>query len=380
MPDPIFFFLHRIGLLLNYKGTSMNLIDEIDSRAASKNLEIETQLLCRMYDVYGHVKQYGIDRTFVSLYNRNGELDRICGMQLPGCESFATTGDRYDKYTTSFLAAMEDEKTGIWARIKNAASKVWGKILEAGGVQATGKDKKDLAMLVTQLKKVHQPNDVVTCSGAAAKIISDKTVGDALFDTFKIQYKKTMELDRLFKSLVDILWKSKFWDQMYPEGGVVYPNMTYPYTPVLLSDEIANKLNYLLVRTNTAVTEYKKLAKNTQACFKKAMASAKVQVTAAELISEATRFHSKADQMSHMIRTVMDSVSSSAKYASLIAAKLSSKTSNYKYGMAGVACMKLTTDCVMLVNSVDNLRDAVLRSMFSVRNLIAKAAGVKYKW
>ena len=235
-------------------------------------------------------------------------------------------------------------------------------------------------MLVTQLKKVHQPNDAVTCSGAAAKIISDKTVGDALFDTFKIQYKKTMEIDRLFKSLVDILWKSKFWDQAYPEGGVVYPNMTYPYTPVLLSDEIANKLNYLLVRTNTAVTEYKKLAKNTQACFKKAMASAKVQVTAAELISEATRFHSKADQMSHMIRTVMDSVSSSAEYASLIAAKLSSKTSNYKYGMAGVACMKLTNDCVMLVNSVDNLRDAVLRSMFSVRNLIAKAAGVKYKW
>lgn len=358
----------------------MSLIDEIDNKAASKNLEIETQLLCRMYDVYGHVKQYGIDRTFVSLYNRNGELDKICGMQLPGCESFNTTGDKYGKYTTSFLVAMEDEKTGIWARIKNAASKVGGKILEANGVQATGKDKKDLAMLVAQLKKVHQPNDAVTCSGAAAKIISDKTVGDALFDTFKIQYKKTMKIDRLFKSLVDILWKSKFWDQAYPEGGVVYPNMTYPYTPVLLSDEIANKLNYLLVRTNTAVTEYKKLAKNTQACFKKAMTSAKVQVTAAELINKATRFHSKADQMSHMIRTVMDSVSSSAKYASLIAAKLSSETSNYKYGMAGVACMKLTNDCVMLVNSVDSLRDAVLRSMFSVRNLIAKAAGVKYKW
>ncbi|MEE3416195.1 MAG: hypothetical protein VZR53_12605, partial [Prevotella sp.] len=73
------------------------------------------------------------------LYNRHGELDRVCGMQFPSCESMDVVGDRYSRYSTAFIAAMEDEKEGLWAKfkkmvakiwnwIKNVASKIWEKI------------------------------------------------------------------------------------------------------------------------------------------------------------------------------------------------------------------------------------------------------------
>ena len=104
--------------------------DTADATEEAKDTEVASQMLSRMCDMYDHVKQFGIDRTFVSLYNRHGELDRVCGMQFPSCESISPTGDRYSYASTSFIAAMEDGGTGLWAKIKAIIAKIWKWIKE----------------------------------------------------------------------------------------------------------------------------------------------------------------------------------------------------------------------------------------------------------
>ena len=98
--------------------------DTADATEEAKDTEVASQMLSRMCDMYAHVKQFGIDRTFVSLYNRHGELDRVCGIQFPSCESMDVVGDRYSRYSTAFIAAMEDEKEGLWAKIKAFNDKI----------------------------------------------------------------------------------------------------------------------------------------------------------------------------------------------------------------------------------------------------------------
>ena len=99
--------------------------DTADATEEAKDTEVASQMLSRMCDMYDHVKQFGIDRTFVSLYNRHGELDRVCGMQFPSCESMDVVGDCYSRYSTAFIAAMEDEKEGLWAKFKKMVAKIW---------------------------------------------------------------------------------------------------------------------------------------------------------------------------------------------------------------------------------------------------------------
>ena len=104
--------------------------DTADASEEAKDTEVASQMLSRICDMYDHVKQFGIDRTFVSLYNRHGELDRVCGMQFPSCESMDVVGDRYSRYSTAFIAAMEDEKEGLWAKFKKMVAKIWNWIKE----------------------------------------------------------------------------------------------------------------------------------------------------------------------------------------------------------------------------------------------------------
>ena len=99
--------------------------DTADATEEAKDTEVASQMLSRMCDMYDHVKQFGIDRTFVSLYNRHGELDRVCGIQFPSCESMDVVGDCYSQYSTAFIAAMESSGSGLWAKVKEIISKIW---------------------------------------------------------------------------------------------------------------------------------------------------------------------------------------------------------------------------------------------------------------
>ena len=104
--------------------------DTADATEEAKDTEVASQMLSRMCDMYDHVKQFGIDRTFVSLYNRHGELDRVCGMRFPSSESMDVVGDRYSMYSTAFIAAMESSDSGLFAKIKAFILKIWKWIKE----------------------------------------------------------------------------------------------------------------------------------------------------------------------------------------------------------------------------------------------------------
>ena len=101
-----------------------NAVDE------AKDTEIAAQMLTRISSLYCHAKKFGIDRTFVGIYNRNGELDRICGIKFPSCESMGASINRHSQYSTAFIAAMEDNSDGLWARFKQVVKQIWEWISE----------------------------------------------------------------------------------------------------------------------------------------------------------------------------------------------------------------------------------------------------------
>ena len=98
----------------------------VNAEMEAKQLNIASQLLDRTLTMYDHVKRFGIDRTFVSLYNRHGELDRVCNIRFPSCESMDTVGDRYSYYSTRFLVAMEADSGGAWEQFKTWMKNIWG--------------------------------------------------------------------------------------------------------------------------------------------------------------------------------------------------------------------------------------------------------------
>ena len=99
--------------------------DLADAQNDDKDTEIATTMMLRAHKLYNHVKTYGIDKTFLSIYNSNGELDRMCNMKFPSCEAFNEVGNNYDRYSTAFLAAMEAEGETWWQFIKRKACEIW---------------------------------------------------------------------------------------------------------------------------------------------------------------------------------------------------------------------------------------------------------------
>lgn len=104
--------------------------DLADAQNDDKDIEIATTMMLRAHKLYNHVKTYGIDKTFLSIYNSNGELDRMCNMKFPSCETFNEVGNNYDRYSTAFLAAMEAEGETWWQFIKRKAREIWEWIKE----------------------------------------------------------------------------------------------------------------------------------------------------------------------------------------------------------------------------------------------------------
>lgn len=104
--------------------------DLADAQNDDKDTEIATTMMLRAHKLYNHVKTYGIDKTFLSIYNSNGELDRMCNMKFPSCEAFNEVGNNYDRYSTAFLAAMEAEGETWWQIIKRKAREIWEWIKE----------------------------------------------------------------------------------------------------------------------------------------------------------------------------------------------------------------------------------------------------------
>ena len=116
-----------------------------------EHMQLQLEQMLSMYD---HVKQFGVDRTFLALYNNDGQLGRAIGVKFPGFESMDCVGVPTSTYSQMFIAAMEDENGGLlsklwqwikllWESLKKIATVVWEKIKSFFG----SADKSDASML-----------------------------------------------------------------------------------------------------------------------------------------------------------------------------------------------------------------------------------------
>lgn len=84
--------------------------------------EAANMVFDQVLSMYDHVAEFGVDRTFLSLYNRNGQLDNMIGFNFPSMESIDSVGSPRSAASQAFLAAMESD--GIFSKIWEWIKKV----------------------------------------------------------------------------------------------------------------------------------------------------------------------------------------------------------------------------------------------------------------
>ena len=93
-----------------------------DTKAEAANMVFD-----QVINMYRHVKQNGVDRTFLSLYNNQGQLNNMIGYRFPSCESIDSVGSPRSSASQAFIAAMESD--GIFTKIWNWIKEQWAKIV-----------------------------------------------------------------------------------------------------------------------------------------------------------------------------------------------------------------------------------------------------------
>ena len=100
------------------------------AQAEADNIKTSSTMsqLDQLLNMYNHVKQYGIDRTFLSLYNGSNQLDNMLGVKFPSCESVDSEGYPNSNISRAFIVAMESSD-GLLSKIWEFVKKIWDKIV-----------------------------------------------------------------------------------------------------------------------------------------------------------------------------------------------------------------------------------------------------------
>lgn len=100
----------------------------VDTEGDAEATEATTEEMFRNFDELSNMlyvaKHYGVDRTFLALYNRRGELSSMLGMALPSCESFDAIGAPSTSVSRAVIAGLEGALGKVWEFIKRIAGKV----------------------------------------------------------------------------------------------------------------------------------------------------------------------------------------------------------------------------------------------------------------
>ena len=84
-------------------------MESANFRYEYENLKFEGAILDRILNMYNYVKRYGIDRSFLSLYNRDHQIDNFVGVRFPACEDMDSVGNPRSPWSIRFIMAMEDD-------------------------------------------------------------------------------------------------------------------------------------------------------------------------------------------------------------------------------------------------------------------------------
>lgn len=97
-----------------------------ESDAEVADGESANMVFDQVLSMYDHVSEFGVDRTFLSLYNRNGQLDNMIGFNFPSMESIDSVGSPRSAASQAFLVAMESDGifTKIWEWIKKVCKAI----------------------------------------------------------------------------------------------------------------------------------------------------------------------------------------------------------------------------------------------------------------
>ena len=99
-----------------------------EAEAESEETDTAVQMTLRKFseleNALDHVKQYGVDRSFVSLMNYNDTLGRVLHVSFPSVESMDATGDPYSKLSKNTIAGLEAVLTTAWEWIKQLCEKI----------------------------------------------------------------------------------------------------------------------------------------------------------------------------------------------------------------------------------------------------------------
>lgn len=75
----------------------------------------------KLLSMHNHVQSYGIDRTFLALYNEHNLLNKVCGVRFPACEDVLSDYDLNKQY---FEACMEGLGSAIVDAVKWVIEKI----------------------------------------------------------------------------------------------------------------------------------------------------------------------------------------------------------------------------------------------------------------
>lgn len=167
--------------------TVSNSVGETEEGAAeAENASMVFDQLFRMHD---HVARFGVDRTFLSLYNTNNELTRMLRVRFPSCESMDSVGSPRSSYSQSLLVAMESDdgifhKFWEWVKkiarkIRDLAVKIWDWLAELFG---------NLEIRIGKLRKSLENRTEKTGEG-----IEDKEAKVFIPDTYEALLKTMAE-------------------------------------------------------------------------------------------------------------------------------------------------------------------------------------------
>ena len=120
----------------------------------------ESQVLSAQFDellaMQRHVAKFGVDRTFLSLFNKGGRLSRALGVNIPACESVDAVGYPTSALSMACLEAFGHKEKGVVAKIvdfivalvqkiKNLAKRFWTWLISLFNSQASKWNKLKLA-------------------------------------------------------------------------------------------------------------------------------------------------------------------------------------------------------------------------------------------